>query len=124
MNATVIDFQIVSALSPETLPIMQGFKVLLLHAAHDIFLVNGLTHAGRTHLSPGNFSAAMSKSSMPAETAAGRVGVWSARLLHAAIEGCAYVCTVPGARWQQASSAALQERQARGEWPNTAQRYL
>ncbi len=38
----------------------------------------------------------MTNSSKPVETAAGRVGVWSARLLHAAIEGCAFVCTVPG----------------------------
>ncbi len=36
------------------------------------------------------------KAKRVANAAAGSVGIWSARVLHAAIEGCAYVCTVPG----------------------------
>ena len=52
---------------------------------------------GRNKLNQGLPNMAPSKASEAANAAAGRVGIWSARVLHAAIEGVAYVCTVPGA---------------------------
>ncbi|KAK9825408.1 hypothetical protein WJX81_002309 [Elliptochloris bilobata] len=44
------------------------------------------------------FNMTPGKASEAANAAAGRVGIWSARILHAAIEGVAFVCTVPGFR--------------------------